>query len=140
MRKVLMVASAALSAGVLAACFGPRMTPGHWPGAGSYVCVVNSTQDVVWLTVRDGVGHELPKGRLDPRDRVQFLWPFIDLNSGVFIARTREGRVTMSDAFKPWAGPRAWAWDVANPTPLSASHAFCPEPADRVAEAGAESR
>jgi hypothetical protein len=125
MRKSLLV----LSCGFLAACLGPRMSPGHWPGAGAYVCVVNSTASTIWLTVRDAVGHELPKGRLGSQRRVQFLWPFIDLNGGTFIARTAEGRVTMSDQFKPW-GPKAWAWDVATPTPISASHSFCPEPID----------
>ena len=129
MRTSLMV----LSCGFLAACIGPSMRPGHWPAAGSYVCVVNTTDTPVWLSVRDGVGHELPKGRLGPQGRVQFLWPFIDLNSGVFIATTKEGRVTMSDAFKPWGGPKAWAWDVSNPAPLAASHSFCPQAAGDVA-------
>lgn len=124
MRKTLMI----LSSGLLAGCLGPKMSPGHWPGAGSYVCVVNSTESPVWLTVRDAVGHELSKGRLGSRGRVQFLWPFIDLNGGTFVARTAEGRVMMSDAFKPWAGPKAWGWDVATVTPVSASHSFCPEP------------
>jgi hypothetical protein len=119
-----------LSGVLLAGCIGPKMSPGHWPGAGSYVCVVNSSTQPVWLSVKDGVGHELSKGRLGSRGRVQFLWPFIDLNSGVFIARTAEGRVLMSETFKPWAGPKAWGWDVTTATPVSASHSFCPEPID----------
>jgi hypothetical protein len=119
-----------LSCGFLAACIGPKMSPGNWPGAGSYVCVVNSSAAPVWLAVRDGVGHELPKGRLGSQGRVQFLWPFIDLNAGMFIARTAEGRVMMSEQFKPWSGPKAWAWDVSTATPVSASHSFCPEPID----------
>jgi hypothetical protein len=125
MRKSLLV----LGCGLLAACLGPKMSPGHWPGAGAYVCVVNSTAAPVWLTVRDAVGHELSKGKLGSRGRVQFLWPFIDLNGGVFVARTAEGRVTMSDSFKPW-GPKAWAWDVSTATPVSASRSFCPQPVE----------
>ena len=123
MRKLLMV----LSSGLLAGCLGPKMSPGNWPGAGAYVCVVNGTTAAVWLSVRDTRGHELSKGRLGPSGRVQFLWPFIDMTGGNFVARTVEGQVTMSDTFRPW-GPKAWGWDISNPTPQSASRSFCPVP------------
>jgi hypothetical protein len=103
------------------------------------VCVINATETHVRLAVRDGRGHELDKGRLAPGRRLQFLWPFIDMESGFFIARTGDGQVRMSDSFKPW-GPKAWGWDVATQAPVSASRSFCPaalaERVDTLAAAG----
>jgi hypothetical protein len=121
MRKYLIV----IGCGFLAACLGPSLKPGSWPASGPYVCVVNGTESHVRLAVRDARGHELDKGRLAPRARKRFLWPFIDLTGGFFVARTSEGQVMMSHSFKPW-GPKAWGWDVATPAPVSAPRSFCP--------------